>query len=174
MDTTERTQTHRNISFIFLCHFPACVTFALSSTKLSSVRFSSLELKLMIVSELLPFSDHLLLLDVSPQLSRPSAAPGSALETFVGEDVNTMLIVNLLSGTEYSVKVIASYTTGSSDALSGRAKTCKSILCSFNLTALIWCCLSLRILSLLQKNANSSHLCWSPIIIELQLNINAN
>uniref|UniRef100_A0A8C4IJS7 Collagen alpha-1(XIV) chain n=1 Tax=Dicentrarchus labrax TaxID=13489 RepID=A0A8C4IJS7_DICLA len=47
----------------------------------------------------------------------------AALETFVGEDVNTMLIVNLLSGTEYSVKVIASYTTGSSEALSGRAKT---------------------------------------------------
>lgn len=41
----------------------------------------------------------------------------------MGEDVNTMLIVNLLSGTEYSVKVIASYTTGSSEALSGGAKT---------------------------------------------------
>ncbi|XP_068431414.1 collagen alpha-1(XIV) chain-like isoform X2 [Clinocottus analis] len=54
---------------------------------------------------------------------QPVSAPGPALETFVGEDVNTMLIVNLLSGTEYSVKVIASYTTGSSDALSGRAKT---------------------------------------------------
>lgn len=77
---------------------------------------------------LLSFTDHLLLLDVSPQLSRPCAAPGPALETFVGEDVNTMLIVNLLSGTEYSVKVIASYTTGSSEALSGRAKTCKSVL----------------------------------------------
>ncbi|KAI4817570.1 hypothetical protein KUCAC02_010955, partial [Chaenocephalus aceratus] len=54
---------------------------------------------------------------------QPISAPGPALETFVGEDVNTMLIVNLLSGTEYSVKVIASYTTGSSEALSGRAKT---------------------------------------------------
>ncbi|XP_041665058.1 collagen alpha-1(XIV) chain-like isoform X1 [Cheilinus undulatus] len=54
---------------------------------------------------------------------QPVSAPGPALETFVGEDVNTMLIVNLLSGTEYSVKVIASYTTGSSDALTGRAKT---------------------------------------------------
>ncbi|XP_069566387.1 collagen alpha-1(XIV) chain-like isoform X2 [Brachyistius frenatus] len=54
---------------------------------------------------------------------QPLSAPGPALETFVGEDVNTMLIVNLLSGTDYSVKVIASYTTGSSDALSGRAKT---------------------------------------------------
>uniref|UniRef100_A0AAY4DX04 Collagen, type XIV, alpha 1b n=1 Tax=Denticeps clupeoides TaxID=299321 RepID=A0AAY4DX04_9TELE len=51
------------------------------------------------------------------------AAPGRALETFVGEDVNTMLILNLLSGTEYSVKVIASYTTGSSEALAGKAKT---------------------------------------------------
>ncbi|KAJ4927718.1 hypothetical protein JOQ06_015520, partial [Pogonophryne albipinna] len=54
---------------------------------------------------------------------QPISAPGPALETFVGEDVNTMLIVNLLSGTEYGVKVIASYTTGSSEALSGRAKT---------------------------------------------------
>ncbi|KAG8004825.1 Collagen alpha-1(XIV) chain, partial [Nibea albiflora] len=54
---------------------------------------------------------------------QPVSAPGPALETFVGEDVSTMLIVNLLSGTEYSVKVIASYTTGSSEALSGRAKT---------------------------------------------------
>ncbi|KAM3858555.1 collagen alpha-1(XIV) chain [Diretmus argenteus] len=54
---------------------------------------------------------------------QPLSAPGPALETFVGEDVSTMLIVNLLSGTEYSVKVIASYTTGSSEALSGRAKT---------------------------------------------------
>uniref|UniRef100_A0A667XN69 Collagen type XIV alpha 1 chain n=1 Tax=Myripristis murdjan TaxID=586833 RepID=A0A667XN69_9TELE len=58
---------------------------------------------------------------------QPISAPGPALETFVGEDVNTMLIVNLLSGTEYSVKVIASYTTGSSEALSGRAKTCESV-----------------------------------------------
>uniref|UniRef100_A0A3Q2CA21 Collagen type XIV alpha 1 chain n=1 Tax=Cyprinodon variegatus TaxID=28743 RepID=A0A3Q2CA21_CYPVA len=49
--------------------------------------------------------------------------PLSALETFVGEDVNTMLILNLLSGTEYSVKVIASYTTGSSEALTGKART---------------------------------------------------
>ncbi len=47
---------HRNIfpaySFIFACHFPACVTFALSITKLSSIRSYSLELKLVIVSEL--------------------------------------------------------------------------------------------------------------------------
>uniref|UniRef100_A0AAV2K1X8 Collagen alpha-1(XIV) chain n=1 Tax=Knipowitschia caucasica TaxID=637954 RepID=A0AAV2K1X8_KNICA len=54
---------------------------------------------------------------------QPTSAPGPALETFVGEDVNTMLILNLLSGMDYSVKVIASYTTGSSEALSGKAKT---------------------------------------------------
>uniref|UniRef100_A0A8C2JKA7 Collagen, type XIV, alpha 1b n=1 Tax=Cyprinus carpio TaxID=7962 RepID=A0A8C2JKA7_CYPCA len=53
----------------------------------------------------------------------PGSTAGRALETFVGDDVNTMLIVNLLSGTEYSVKVIATYTMGSSEALSGRAQT---------------------------------------------------
>ncbi|XP_063041609.1 collagen alpha-1(XIV) chain-like [Engraulis encrasicolus] len=54
---------------------------------------------------------------------QPISASGRALETFVGEDVNTILILNLLTGTEYSVKVIASYTTGSSEALMGKAKT---------------------------------------------------
>ncbi|XP_041101607.1 collagen alpha-1(XIV) chain-like isoform X3 [Polyodon spathula] len=54
---------------------------------------------------------------------QPLTAPGPALETFVGDDVNTMLILNLLSGTEYNVKLIASYTTGSSDALTEKAKT---------------------------------------------------
>lgn len=54
------------------------------------------------------------------------AAPGPALETFVGDDINTILILNLLSGTEYSVKVFASYSTGFSDALTGVAKTCKN------------------------------------------------
>ncbi|TRY56573.1 hypothetical protein DNTS_008402, partial [Danionella cerebrum] len=48
---------------------------------------------------------------------------GRALETFVGDDVKSMLILNLLSGTEYSVRVIATYSTGSSPALSGRANT---------------------------------------------------
>ncbi|KAJ8394654.1 hypothetical protein AAFF_G00044570 [Aldrovandia affinis] len=56
---------------------------------------------------------------------QPISAPGPTLETFVGHDVNTMLIVNLLTGTEYSVKVVASYTTGSSDALAGKARTLK-------------------------------------------------
>uniref|UniRef100_A0A8C6YAS9 Collagen type XIV alpha 1 chain n=1 Tax=Naja naja TaxID=35670 RepID=A0A8C6YAS9_NAJNA len=48
---------------------------------------------------------------------------GPALETFVGDDVNTILILNLLSGTEYNVKVFASYPTGFSEALASVAKT---------------------------------------------------
>uniref|UniRef100_UPI00398F5510 collagen alpha-1(XIV) chain isoform X2 n=1 Tax=Pristiophorus japonicus TaxID=55135 RepID=UPI00398F5510 len=52
-----------------------------------------------------------------------ASAPGPALDTFVGDDVNTMVILNLLSGTEYIIKLFATYSTGSSDALVGRAKT---------------------------------------------------
>lgn len=47
----------------------------------------------------------------------------------MGEDVNSMLIVNLLSGTDYNVKVMATYSSGASEALSGRAKTSKSSVC---------------------------------------------
>ncbi|XP_066479846.1 collagen alpha-1(XIV) chain isoform X6 [Tiliqua scincoides] len=54
---------------------------------------------------------------------KPVNIPGPALETFVGDDINTILILNLLSGTEYSVKVFASYSMGFSDALAGVAKT---------------------------------------------------
>uniref|UniRef100_A0A8C5MQ23 Collagen type XIV alpha 1 chain n=1 Tax=Leptobrachium leishanense TaxID=445787 RepID=A0A8C5MQ23_9ANUR len=54
---------------------------------------------------------------------QPTNVAGPALETFVGDDVNTMLILNLLSGTDYSLKVLASYSTGFSDALSGVGKT---------------------------------------------------
>ncbi|XP_061617018.1 collagen alpha-1(XIV) chain-like isoform X1 [Phyllopteryx taeniolatus] len=54
---------------------------------------------------------------------QPLSAPGPALETFVGEDARTMMIVGLLGGTEYGVKVLASYGGGSSEALSGRART---------------------------------------------------
>ncbi|XP_030074425.1 collagen alpha-1(XIV) chain isoform X1 [Microcaecilia unicolor] len=54
---------------------------------------------------------------------KPVNVPGPALETFVGDDITNMLIVNLLSGTEYSLKVFASYSTGFSDALTGVAKT---------------------------------------------------
>lgn len=44
----------------------------------------------------------------------------------MGAGVNSMLLVNVLSGTEYSVKVIASYSSGPSEPLSGRAKTRES------------------------------------------------
>ncbi|XP_056378658.1 collagen alpha-1(XIV) chain isoform X2 [Hyla sarda] len=54
---------------------------------------------------------------------KPTGGAGPALETFVGDDVNTMLILNLLSGTEYNLKVLASYSTGFSDALTGVGKT---------------------------------------------------
>lgn len=55
-----------------------------------------------------------------------STVPGPALETFVGDDVNTLVIMNLLSDTEYSIKVIATYSTGASIALTGKAKTRKA------------------------------------------------
>ncbi|XP_043922855.1 collagen alpha-1(XIV) chain isoform X2 [Protopterus annectens] len=54
---------------------------------------------------------------------KPVSVPGPALETFVGDDVNTILIVNLLSGTQYNVKVFAAYSSGSSDALTGTSRT---------------------------------------------------
>ncbi|KAM9307563.1 collagen alpha-1(XIV) chain [Gastrophryne carolinensis] len=54
---------------------------------------------------------------------KPISSAGPALETFVGDDVNSMLILNLLSGTEYNLKVLASYPTGFSDALTGVGKT---------------------------------------------------
>ncbi|XP_069477660.1 collagen alpha-1(XIV) chain isoform X2 [Ambystoma mexicanum] len=54
---------------------------------------------------------------------KPINVPGPALETFVGDDVNTILILNLLSGTEYNLKVFASYPTGFSEALTGISKT---------------------------------------------------
>ncbi|KAG9471533.1 hypothetical protein GDO78_014446, partial [Eleutherodactylus coqui] len=54
---------------------------------------------------------------------KPTSGVGPAVETFVGDDVNTILIPNLLSGTEYSLKVLASYSTGFSDPLIGVGTT---------------------------------------------------
>ncbi|XP_073535931.1 collagen alpha-1(XIV) chain isoform X2 [Phyllobates terribilis] len=54
---------------------------------------------------------------------RPTSGVGAALEAFVGDDVNTMLILNLHSGTEYNLKVLASYSTGFSEPLNGVGKT---------------------------------------------------
>uniref|UniRef100_A0A4W6CH24 Collagen type XIV alpha 1 chain n=1 Tax=Lates calcarifer TaxID=8187 RepID=A0A4W6CH24_LATCA len=56
---------------------------------------------------------------------QPIYVSGPVLETTVGEDVNSMLLLNLLSGTEYSVQVTASYPTGQSEPQLVNAKTCK-------------------------------------------------
>ncbi|XP_028280437.1 collagen alpha-1(XIV) chain [Parambassis ranga] len=54
---------------------------------------------------------------------QPVYDQGPVLETTVGEDVNTMFLLNLLSGTEYSVQVMASYPAGQSQPLLVNAKT---------------------------------------------------
>ena len=56
------------------------------------------------------------------------SVPGPVLETVVGEDVNSKMLLNLLSGTEYSVQVTASYPTGQSEPLLVNSKTCKQPL----------------------------------------------
>lgn len=53
------------------------------------------------------------------------SVPGSVLETSVGEDANSALLLNLLSGTEYSVQVTALYPSGQSEPLLATGKTCK-------------------------------------------------
>uniref|UniRef100_A0A8C4EFK5 Collagen alpha-1(XIV) chain n=1 Tax=Dicentrarchus labrax TaxID=13489 RepID=A0A8C4EFK5_DICLA len=58
---------------------------------------------------------------------QPIYVPGPVLESTVGEDMNSMLLLNLLSGTEYSVQVTASYPTGQSEPLLVNAKTCKDL-----------------------------------------------
>ncbi|XP_034552837.1 collagen alpha-1(XIV) chain isoform X1 [Notolabrus celidotus] len=54
---------------------------------------------------------------------QPIYVPGPVLETTVGENVNSALLPNLLSGTEYSVQVTASYPTGQSEPLLVNTKT---------------------------------------------------
>ncbi|XP_035765868.1 collagen alpha-1(XIV) chain [Neolamprologus brichardi] len=54
---------------------------------------------------------------------QPLYVHGPVLETTVDEDVNSMLIVNLQSGTEYSVRVKASYPAGESEPQLINAKT---------------------------------------------------
>lgn len=52
-----------------------------------------------------------------------SSAAWTPLEMMVGEEVNSMLLLNLLSGTEYTVEVTASYPVGQSEPLLANAKT---------------------------------------------------
>uniref|UniRef100_I3JIA7 Collagen type XIV alpha 1 chain n=1 Tax=Oreochromis niloticus TaxID=8128 RepID=I3JIA7_ORENI len=54
---------------------------------------------------------------------QPLYVHGPVLETTVDEDENSMLIVNLQSGTEYSVRVKASYPAGESEPQLINAKT---------------------------------------------------
>lgn len=54
------------------------------------------------------------------------SVPGAVLETTVQEGVNSVLLPNLLSGTEYNVQVTASYPAGQSEPLLVNAKTSKS------------------------------------------------
>nr|XP_033958086.1 collagen alpha-1(XIV) chain [Pseudochaenichthys georgianus] len=54
---------------------------------------------------------------------QPIYVPGPVLETVVGEDMNSKMLLNLLSGTEYSVQVTASYPTGQSEPLLVNSKT---------------------------------------------------
>ncbi|XP_034031083.1 collagen alpha-1(XIV) chain-like [Thalassophryne amazonica] len=54
---------------------------------------------------------------------QPLYVPGQVQETSVDEDVTTMHIVNLKSGTDYTVRVTASYPTGESEPLLTTAKT---------------------------------------------------
>uniref|UniRef100_A0AAV2L4E4 Fibronectin type-III domain-containing protein n=1 Tax=Knipowitschia caucasica TaxID=637954 RepID=A0AAV2L4E4_KNICA len=48
---------------------------------------------------------------------------GSVLETTVGEDVDSLLLLNLVPGTEYSVQLRASYPSGESEPALANAKT---------------------------------------------------
>uniref|UniRef100_A0A8C4N019 Collagen type XIV alpha 1 chain n=1 Tax=Equus asinus asinus TaxID=83772 RepID=A0A8C4N019_EQUAS len=54
---------------------------------------------------------------------KPVSVAGPTLETFVGANINTILITNLLSGMDYNVKIFASQASGFSDALTGVVKT---------------------------------------------------
>ncbi|XP_032374920.1 collagen alpha-1(XIV) chain isoform X1 [Etheostoma spectabile] len=54
---------------------------------------------------------------------QPIYVSGPVMETTVDKDLNSMLLLNLLTGTEYSVQVTASYPTGQSEPLLVNAKT---------------------------------------------------
>uniref|UniRef100_H3CW87 Collagen type XIV alpha 1 chain n=1 Tax=Tetraodon nigroviridis TaxID=99883 RepID=H3CW87_TETNG len=56
---------------------------------------------------------------------QPVYVPEPLLETTVNEDVNSMVLLNLLPGTEYNVQLTASYPMGESEPLLKTAKTWK-------------------------------------------------
>uniref|UniRef100_A0A8C6UB04 Collagen type XIV alpha 1 chain n=1 Tax=Neogobius melanostomus TaxID=47308 RepID=A0A8C6UB04_9GOBI len=80
---------------------------------------------------------------------QPIYVSGPVLETTVGDDVNSLLLLNLLTGTEYSVQLTASYPSGQSEPLLVDAKT-----------------LSLEVsgLSTYQVRPNSMCVQWQPLL----------
>ncbi|XP_026227052.1 collagen alpha-1(XIV) chain [Anabas testudineus] len=80
---------------------------------------------------------------------QPINVPGAVLETTVGEDVNSLLLLNLLSGTEYSVQVTALYPAGQSEPLLVNAKTLF---------------LGVSGLSVYQVRPNSMCVQWQPLL----------
>uniref|UniRef100_A0A8D3DEH3 Collagen, type XIV, alpha 1a n=1 Tax=Scophthalmus maximus TaxID=52904 RepID=A0A8D3DEH3_SCOMX len=80
---------------------------------------------------------------------QPIYVAGPVLETTVGEDVNSMVLLNLLSGTEYSVQVTASYPTGQSEPQLVNTKTLF---------------LGVSGLSTYQVRSNSMCVQWQPLL----------
>ncbi|MEQ2295602.1 hypothetical protein AMECASPLE_016080, partial [Ameca splendens] len=80
---------------------------------------------------------------------RPIYVQGPLLETTVGEDVNSILLLNLLSGTEYSVQVMAFYPAGLSEPQLINAKTLF---------------LGISGLSTYQVHPNSMCVQWQPLL----------
>lgn len=80
---------------------------------------------------------------------KPSNSDSSApLETLVGDNVNTLLLLNLLVDTDYSIKVLATYSTGTSQPLQGTGKTLH---------------LGVKNLSTYQVRSNSMCVQWQPL-----------
>ncbi|KAM4735746.1 collagen alpha-1(XIV) chain [Anableps anableps] len=80
---------------------------------------------------------------------RPIYVQSPLLETTVGEDVNSILLLNLLSGTEYSVQVTAFYPAGPSEPQLINAKTLF---------------LGVSGLSTYQVRSNSMCVQWQPLL----------
>ncbi|KAF0045233.1 hypothetical protein F2P81_001762 [Scophthalmus maximus] len=82
-------------------------------------------------------------------IATTTTVAGPVLETTVGEDVNSMVLLNLLSGTEYSVQVTASYPTGQSEPQLVNTKTLF---------------LGVSGLSTYQVRSNSMCVQWQPLL----------
>ncbi|XP_037836071.1 collagen alpha-1(XIV) chain isoform X2 [Kryptolebias marmoratus] len=80
---------------------------------------------------------------------QPIYVQGPVLETTVGEDVNSVLLLNLLSGTEYNVQVTSSYPAGQSEPLLVNGKTLF---------------LGVSGLSTYQVRSNSMCVQWQPLL----------